>query len=146
MTEQFATFFLCDDLLVALTGKFTALGIYTGDIVIPTEPFTMPQLVAVFDIQTPIQKPFRSLMLQITLPGEKSPRQLDISSTLLPGQIPGRTTIRMRTPFLIQQAVLNSGAINASVVHDGKMLAAGKQWVVSMAEAQANNAHLRGSS
>jgi hypothetical protein len=106
----------------------------------------MPQLVAVFDIQTPAQKPFRSLILQIALPGETIPRQLDISSTLLPGQIPGRTTIRMRTPFLIQQAVLNSGAIDASVVHDGKMLVAGKHWVVSIAEAQINNAHLRGSS
>jgi hypothetical protein len=146
MTDQSANFFLCDDLLVALNGKFTALGIYTGDIVIPTDPFATPQLVAVFDVRTPIQKPFRSAILQVSLPGEDVPRQLNISSTIPAGNIPGRTMIRLRTPFLMQGAVLTSGIIEASVLHDGEVLPAGKQWVVTLAEAQANNALLQGPS
>lgn len=144
MADRQATFFVCDDLLVALNGKFTIAGLYAGDIVITQSPAQLIQLVVMFEIKTPIEKPFQKLILQVSFPNEENPRQLDMSPSL-PAQLsvlPSRTVVTLRIPFLIQAPVLNSGAIEIKVIHEEGELFAGKQWIVTVNEAQANAALL----
>jgi hypothetical protein len=136
MAERHATFFVCDDVLVALNGKYTIAGMYTADIVIPHEPFKLSQLVFMFEVQTPTEHPFKSFVLQISLPGEPAPHQLDLSGAIQL-QIPGRTRAIYRIPFLIQTPLLRTGEIEAKVIHEEGELLAGKHWVVTVDQAQA---------
>ena len=140
MTERQVMFFVCDDVFVSMNGKYTISGMYTGDIVIPQEPAQLPQLIVMFEIRTPISHPFESLVLQVSIPGEAEPRTLDISFAI-PRPLPtlkGRKSWSLRYPFLISAPNIKSGAIAAKIIHEGGELAAGKQWVVTVAEAQAN--------
>src|ERR1700719_4006962 len=141
MDDRQAMFFICDEVLVALNGKYTISGLYTGDITVPQVPMQIPQLVAMFEIKTAIDNPFKSLILQVSIPGEIAPRQLDLSAAVQAGQampvIPGRTMAIYRFPFLIQGLILQSGPIEAKVIcEDGEILA-GTQWVSTAAEMQA---------
>src|SRR5262249_994037 len=125
-------------------GKFTVAGLFTGDIVIAQSPSQLVQLVVVFEIKTPVGNPFKKLVLQVSFPNEENPRQLDLTSSLpaQSGALPGRTVTMLRLPFLIQAPTLSSGAIEAKVIHEDGELLAGKQWIVTVAEAQANAALL----
>jgi hypothetical protein len=139
MSERAAMFFICDEVLVALNGKYTISGLYTGDIVIPHAPTQLGQLIIMFEITTPMDKPFQKLVLQVSFPGEQNPRQLDLSSGVptIP-IIPDRSVTTLRLPFLIQTPVLNSGPIEAKVIHEDGELLAGKHWIITTVEAQAN--------
>jgi hypothetical protein len=144
MPDRQATFFVCDDVLIALNGKFTISGLYTGDIIIAQSPAQLLQLVVMFEIKTPTNKPFQKLILQVLFPNDENPRQLDMTAAL-PAVIPvlpDRTTAVLRLPFLIQSPVLTSGAIEAKVIHEEGELSAGKQWITTFSEAQANAASL----
>lgn len=139
MALREAMFFICDDVLIALNGKLAIAGLYTADIVIPEGSAQVGQLVFMFEIKTPIETPFKSLILQVSFPGEKDPRQLDVTQALRATPlIPGRTTITYRLPFLIQLPTLNSGPIEAKIIHEEGVLVAGKQWIVTAEEMQAN--------
>jgi hypothetical protein len=59
MSDREASFLICDDLLVSLSGKFFIQGVYTGDIVIPGEEQKVNQLIILLQLSTPIQKPFQ---------------------------------------------------------------------------------------
>jgi hypothetical protein len=135
-----ATFFLCDELLVSLNSKFNIVGMYTGDLVIPSDLTILPQLVIVAEIETPIEKPFRSLSIQVQLPGEPVPRINDVTTSIthtmhyLPAT-EGRTTVRFKVPFLIQQPTLGSGPIEVKILDEEGEFSAGQQWVVTIAQA-----------
>src|SRR5437588_7865501 len=129
MTERHATFFICDDLLVALNGKFTVAGMYTGDVIIPADETKLSQLVIFVEAETPIEKPFRSLNVLVQFPGEEA-KVLNASALLpVPMQVSGRTAIKVRVPFLIPQPVLRPGPIEVKIVHEDGVLFAGKQWI-----------------
>jgi hypothetical protein len=138
MTERYARFFVCDELLVSLNGKFTISGLYTGDLIVPADPIQLAQLVVVVTTETEISKPFRSVIIRVQLPGDPAPRELDASSTIPPviAQVPGRSTIKSIVPFLITQPVLRSGPIEVKVIHEEGELLAGKQWIVTSAQLQ----------
>jgi hypothetical protein len=137
MTERQAMFFICDDVLIALNGKYTVSGIYTGDIIINQDPTQLLQLVVMFEIRTPIDNPFRTLVLHVSLPGEESPRRLELPPFPSPPKLPERTAILHRFPFLITNPILRSGPIEVKVLHEEGELSAGKQWVVTVQQAQA---------
>jgi hypothetical protein len=136
MTERRAFFLVCDDVLIALNGKFTIIGMYTGDIIIVSEQATVGQLVVLFQIETPVEKPFRKLELQVSLPGEDTPRRLDITQSLTGSQLfvpPTRARMLFRWPFLLAPVVLKPGAIEVKVLHEDGEIDAGKQWIVTTA-------------
>jgi hypothetical protein len=139
MTDRRATFLMCDDLSVALNGKFTLFGMYPADIVIPGEQAQLGQLVVFVEAETLIERPFKSLAILVKLPGEAEPKVLDASAALqqMPPLVAGRAVMRVRVPFLIPQPLLKPGAIEVTVVHEEGALPAGKQWVITAAQAQA---------
>jgi hypothetical protein len=131
MSGRQASVFACDDLLVSLTGKFTALGIYTGDIVIPNE-ITANQIVFVFQIEFDIDDPMSSVVLEVKFPGEENPRQMAVPvGPLTP--VEGRSRWIIRWPFAVQMAHLRPGRIYTKVIHDKGQIDTTGYWVVSLA-------------
>ncbi len=132
MTERQASFLICDDLLVSLNGKFFLQGVYTGDIAIADEESNLAQLILLLQISTPIERPFRSLEISVSLPGETLPRVMDLMPTL-PAMLghPGRTTLNYKIPFPLARPVLRSGIIEVRIRHDEGEILVGRQWVIS---------------
>jgi hypothetical protein len=131
MSGRQATVFACDDLLISLTGKFNALGIYTGDIVIPNE-ITAHQIVFVFQIEFDIDDPMSSAVLEVKFPGEENPRQLAVPvGTVTP--VEGRSRWIMRWPFAVQTVHLRPGCISTKVIHDKGEIDTTAFWIVSLA-------------
>jgi hypothetical protein len=127
MPGRTASVFVCDDVLVSLNGKFNILGMYTGDTAIFAEhPF---QLVFVFQIECDLDDPYRSLTLQVLMPGEEQPRQMPVTFAT-PIVAEGRSRWALRYPFLVQTARLQPGRIEAKVIHDKGEIIAGYHWVV----------------
>lgn len=134
MTERKATFFVCDETLVALNGKLTIGGMYTGDIGIAEAEVRLNQLIIFVQIETPAEKPFQRLSINISFPGEEKPRTIDGLRGLSPP--PGHDTIVMKRPVLFQQVALRPGPIEVRVVHEEGEIFAGAQWVIYKAPAQ----------
>lgn len=128
MSDRLASMFICDDLLVALNGKFTVSGLYTGDIGISSEQVNLAQLVVVFHVETDVTKPFRRLALHVSFPGELARIQEMQGNPLFPMPI-DRSRVTFRMPFLIAQPVLRPGPIEAKVLHEDGELPAGVQWI-----------------
>ena len=137
MSERKAAFLVCDDVLVSLNGKYFFNGVYTGDIVIPLSELQVSQLVVVFIFSTPIAKPFKTLKLQVQLPGEQNPRLLDASASLGALLQSGRTLQQFRIPFHIASPILRPGAIEMKILHEEGETLAGRQWIVTAEQAQA---------
>lgn len=132
MIDRQATFLACDDVLLALNGKMFINGIYTADIVIPTNEAQINQLIIFVMADTPIERPFRSFVILVKLPGEDEPKTFDAMPFILglpPTAAPGRGMLKVRVPFLIQQTILRPGAIEVSIVHEEGTTLAGRQWV-----------------
>jgi hypothetical protein len=118
MADRQATLLVSDDFLVSLSGKFTILGIYTGDIGINNEVGITPQLVFLFVIECDLDDPFRSIILEISLPGERAARRFPYPILAQPQTSPGRTRWTLRIPIPITNVTLNAGQIKAKVIHD----------------------------
>jgi hypothetical protein len=135
MIERRATFFICDDLLIALNGKLSISGMYTGDLVISSDQTVLTQLVILVQIETPIEKPFRYLRLQALFPGESGPKTLDAPQPIPAAiAVQGRTTAILRLPFLIPQPILRPGPIEVTIVHDEGEISAGEQWIITTSQ------------
>lgn len=130
MTDQpTATLLVADDMHVDLTGKFYIFGVYPTDIQIPNEAATAARLVFIFSIEGSNQKPFRSLTVEVTLPGSP-PQQAQIP--LPPNQqlLPGRSKMTVKFPLMVQVPVLRAGRIKAKVIHDDGEIAVSAPWIV----------------
>lgn len=130
MKEWKATSFICDEVMHSLTGKIFVQGMYTGDISIPSDEFTVSQLVFFFLIDGPAEDLFKSIALEVLLPGQ-SPARMQIPLSLPAQRDPLRTRISIKTPFLILQPVLRPGRIETRVVHDKGEIDAGGQWIIT---------------
>jgi hypothetical protein len=131
MTERTAYLLVADDLRIALTGKLDLHGIYTGDIVIPSEKLVANQLVFLWMLETDAKDPFQSLTFEITLP-QAEPNRFSLS-VLVPTPIPeGRTRWYMKQPQLIQPAILRPGRIKAKVIHEKGEIQLWGPWIVSV--------------
>jgi hypothetical protein len=137
MIERKASVIVCDDCLVSLQGKFVLSGIYPGDIVIPLDGISAPQLVFFFLIEGPREDPFKSLSIKITFPGQP-PIQAELpvasaSSTIFPD----RKTALTRQPVLVQLPVLRTGRVETIVIHDKGEIDAGGIWITVAADLNA---------
>jgi hypothetical protein len=140
--DRRASCLVCDDVLFSVNGKFTAIGIYSSDIVIPVDPTTVPQLVFLFDIACPRDDVFQTLIAQVTFP-EQEPRRITIP--FLPAIVqqsalaqPDRTHVFSRWPFLISQPVLKPGRLESKIVHEKGELVAAYNWITLPPIAQVN--------
>ena len=131
MTTRQVSVLVADDALYNLTGKLFLQGVYVTEIIIPSDPANVPQLVFMFLIETDITDPFKSLTLQVTLPGESPVNSfipiLPGASQILP---PGRTKIHYRWPLIVQMPVLRQGKIDAKIIHESGELGANAPWIV----------------
>jgi hypothetical protein len=134
MGERQAVILVSDDLLISLSGKLTALGIYTGDIAIQTTPAAVSQLAALFVIECDAADPFQSLTLEVLLPGEAEPRKLPYA-VLRPPPPQGRTKLIYRVPFLLQNLRLMPGQIKARVIHERGSIDLSGPWVTLVGQA-----------
>jgi hypothetical protein len=125
---RYATAFVCDDVLISLSGKFNAIGMYTSDIVIPSDTITVNQLVFLFHMECELSDPFKSLVMEVSLPGEE-PKSMPIAFAI-PPSIEGRTKWTLRWPFLISMAVLRPGRVSTRVLHDQGVIDSGGVWIV----------------
>jgi hypothetical protein len=133
MISRHASVFVCDELLVSLSGKFNILGNFTGDISIPADPTPVAQLVFLFIIEADANDPFRSLAMQVTLPGSAPVTQQVPVIAQVP-VLPGRPRWTMRWPLLINQPILRPGRVEAKVIHENGELIAGTPWIVMLAQ------------
>lgn len=129
MIPRHASVFICDEILISLTGKYNILGNYTGDIAIPSEPAPAAQLVFLFVIETDVKDLYQSLALQVTLPGSPPIKQAIPVIPQIP-LLPDRPRWSMRWPLLIPQPLLRPGRIEAKVIHESGELTAGTPWIV----------------
>jgi hypothetical protein len=132
MTRQ-ASVLISDDFYVSLVGKFIIHGVYTSDIVIPTEQIIVPQLVFLFQVEADLNDMFQRLRVEVTLP-EQTPRTLDVPIAP-PPPLPDRKRWLLRIPFLVQQAVLRPGRIEAKVIHETGEIVATTPWISVISQA-----------
>jgi hypothetical protein len=135
MTRQ-ATVLVCDDLLISLNGKLTVVGMYTGDILVPSEsPLSLPQLVFLFVIEGTTDSPLRSLTLEVRLPGD-DPKQNLIPIPVTGIQVDrGRKRWILNMPFPISPALLRPGRIEARVIHEEGEISVRAPWIVTPSRA-----------
>jgi hypothetical protein len=128
MNDRQATILVSDDFLVSLTGKFTIIGIYTGDIGIFSDPSPALQLVCLFIVECDIGDPFQKLTFEIQIPGEQEPRR--ISQTIItPPAIPGRSRWILRIPIPLTNVLLKPGQLRGKVIHEKGEIDVGGPWI-----------------
>jgi hypothetical protein len=136
MTERTASVFVCDELLFSLTGKVQAIGLYTQDIVIPSEELLINQLIFFFTVQTPRTDPFHSLKFKVAFPGS-DPIEMEILPLVVQANHDERRKqIVYRQAMLTQQQMLRPGRIVTSVIHERGEIEAGGFWIMTAEEAR----------
>ncbi|MGO9771147.1 MAG: hypothetical protein ACLPSW_16690 [Roseiarcus sp.] len=127
MISRQASLIVADDMYTNMTGKQTLQGIYTGDIHIPANPSVVPQLLFYFIIDTDVTDPFKSIVIEITLPGEPT---MQIPVVLVPTpSLPDRTRQTFRVSALAQFPQLRPGRIQAKVIHEKGEIVVGAPWI-----------------
>jgi hypothetical protein len=116
MSEPAGTLIVSDDLMIALNGKFSILGMYTGDIVIQSDPTTSPQLVCLFLVEGPLETQPHSVAFEIMFPGSTTPRRMETPVSFPTAAMPDRKQWTFKWPFLVSQVVLRPGKIRAKVI------------------------------
>jgi hypothetical protein len=66
---RLATFQACDEIASAGLGKFAFIGVYSADLLVPSIPFSMPQLFFVVRFRTPIDDRPKKFKVRIERPG-----------------------------------------------------------------------------
>lgn len=128
MSDAKAMMFVCDDMSFSITGKINISGMFTSDVIIPSSPTLVPQMVFLFAIELPIENGYTPVALEILLPNEPEPRRLSLPSQNILF-VPERNRRSIKFPYLIQNAMLHCGKIEGSVVCDERTISAGRMWV-----------------
>lgn len=55
----------CDDIRHEMNGKLSYIGVYSGALLVPAFPATLPKLCVSVTIVTPVNEPLRSLTLRV---------------------------------------------------------------------------------
>ncbi|HUV96143.1 MAG TPA: hypothetical protein VMV98_01620 [Acidobacteriaceae bacterium] len=76
--NRYAHSTFCDDIRHEVGGKLTLVGIYAGDLLVPTFPCVLPKLCLVLNILTSRSQPFQRLKIRI----------LKDEETLAEGELP----------------------------------------------------------
>jgi hypothetical protein len=130
--ERNGNVLICDDLLVSVGGKWTASGIYVGDVVIPSDEILVQQLVLMFTAQASKESPWEHLSFQVLFPGDEEPKKLDVPQDNLPKpeQAGERRGVILRSPLLIQNQWLRPGKIRAGILDERGELALQTPWII----------------
>jgi hypothetical protein len=129
MTLQ-ATFLLCDDLAISLTGKFNASGVYTADLLALPDRATLTHLACMFIIEGDLNSIPKFVTVEVKLPGEPAVRSPQTPIEIGAPIPAGRTRWTYRYPLLIVAPTLRPGQIEARVIYDGGELAVTAPWIV----------------
>jgi hypothetical protein len=133
MIDRTAHVIVSDDLRVEISGKYVVVGMYTGNIAIMSNPHWVNQLVVTFLISTPVDKPFASLKLEVTLP-ELPPATMDVALGPPENRPVAPTEARLwmhRIPMFLHNQLLRPGPSRARVIYeDGELLAHGIPLIV----------------
>ncbi|WP_133510302.1 DUF6941 family protein [Candidatus Thiosymbion oneisti] len=65
MITRYVETLFCDDIRHEMGGKLSFIGVYSGELLVPAFPVTLPKLCLFVNIVTPAEEPFRSLNLRI---------------------------------------------------------------------------------
>jgi hypothetical protein len=119
----------CDDIRIEITGKLMVWGMYTGDILIPSDGFVVPRLQLLFGVDGPLDSKPTALEIEVTLPGSE-PRLERPAIATLPPAPEGRTRWAMRHAVLFLGQPLSPGKIKAVVRIDGNEYVPSTPWIV----------------
>jgi hypothetical protein len=140
MITRKAIMLVADEMYFNLNGKAILQGIYPGDLVMPTDPSTAPQLIFYFVIETDINDPFKSLIVEVTLPESQPVQQAVFVPQFRPIVFPPeKTRITCRQPLLIQNPILRAGRIEARIIHENGELQVGGPWIMLASPAPKSN-------
>jgi hypothetical protein len=143
MSRQ-AMLLVADEIFYNLVGKAVLQGIYHTDLIIPLEESPIGQLLFYFFMDTSLDDPFRSLAVEVTLPGSPAVQNtVPVVFPIPPAMIQAdRTRLYYRHPMLIQAPTLRPGRISAKVIHENGEIIVGAPWIVlTPAAAAAAKAH-----
>jgi hypothetical protein len=122
-----ASLIICDDVRVEFNGKVIMIGVYTGDMLIPAEPFIASQLYFFFYIDTPIDESPNKVTLEVTMPQQDASRW-EFPIPEITSQ-PGRTKFVFKQPVSLLNPILHCGRIAARVLLDEKSLDVATMWI-----------------
>jgi hypothetical protein len=137
MSKSKASVFVCDEVFINLTGKQLAQGIYTtGDITVPGPGARAAQLVFVFWVECALENFPGSATFKVELPNAQPhvvtlPVAQPNPASLIAH--PQRKISSFMQPVLVQQPVLNLGAIKSTVIMDGEEVSCEPIWITSLA-------------
>jgi len=127
-----ASLIVADEIYYNLYGKAILQGVYHGDLTIPTDPSISLQLIYYFMAETDIAEPFRTLIAEVTLPGNQSIRN---PVNLIPPEALSnlrgdRSRAYYKHPLLVPGPVLRPGKIEAKLIHESGEIVVGAPWIV----------------
>ena len=65
MAERFAYSIFCDDIRNEDNGKAIFIGVYSGAMIVPSFPTTLPSFCIALTILTPLERPFEKMRIRI---------------------------------------------------------------------------------
>ena len=66
MTDRYVHAIWCDDIRLEVGNKPSFMGVFTGGILLPALPTVLPRLAVYIWVNTPVERPFKSLRISIT--------------------------------------------------------------------------------
>lgn len=65
MITRYMWTIVCDDIRQEVGNKVSYVGVYAGELIVPTFPFTLPKLCALVNVTTDVEDPFKQLELLV---------------------------------------------------------------------------------
>jgi hypothetical protein len=66
MNDRYVHAIWCDDIRLEVGNKPSFMGVFTGGILLPALPTVLPRLAVYIWVNTPVERPFKSLRIRIT--------------------------------------------------------------------------------
>jgi hypothetical protein len=77
-TDRILTAVFCDDIRHEIGNKMSFMGVYQGELIVPSTPIALPRLCIFATALTPIERPFKSLTLRVLLNDETELARLEV--------------------------------------------------------------------
>ncbi|QBR00477.1 hypothetical protein [Paraburkholderia pallida] len=129
----------CDDVRIELGNKSSLMGLYGGELIVPSFPFVLPKLAIIIFVRTPIDQPMRTLAFEVREGSnvlarhEVSSEELEATQKSLLSrnntEEPATSLSLGSNVFLVPFAIDGPKVIKASVICDGEEITAGKLFV-----------------
>ncbi|CAM2164874.1 Phosphatidylserine decarboxylase [Paraburkholderia sacchari] len=137
--KRFAYCHFCDDVRLEVGNKSSLMGVYGGDLQVPSFPFALPKLAVVTFISTPTDEPMSTLIFEVrdgsdVLAQYEVPKhELEAVQKSVSARDdsvePAQALALGATAFLSPFSVDRPKVIKAVVICDGKEFVAGKLYV-----------------